>query len=163
MSDAFVVSPVVFFCVLAAGVMLLVGLLTGTWKFFQMWRSENGLAHPYVDIAHRASLLYSFACLVLAALAGFSVLTETANFYAVVFPIAYFYLAVGSYVLQGALNGPDNQLKQPHRMGAHAMPRALLGFFMASLVVAEMGGVLVLLVGVFNNPLVGKLPALVAP
>ncbi len=157
MADTFVVSPVVFFCVLAAGVMLMVGLLTGTWKFFQMWRSENGLAHPYVDIAHRASLLYSFACLVLAALAGFSVLSETANFYAVIFPIAYFYLAVGSYVLQGALNGPDNQLKRPHRMGPFAMPRALLGLFMGSLVAAEIGGVAVLIAGVFNNPMVSNL------
>ena len=28
--------------------------------------SENHLAHPYVDIAHRAALLYSFATLLIA-------------------------------------------------------------------------------------------------
>jgi hypothetical protein len=125
-----------------------------------MWRAENGLAHPYVDIALRASLLYSFAGLVLAALAGLSVWPETTNFYAVLFPIVYFYLAVGSYVVQGLLNGPDNQLKQPHRMGRYPMSRALLGLFMGSLVVAEVGGVVVLLIGVFNHPMVSKLPTL---
>ena len=61
--------------VLAAGLIFLWALLLGAWKYRQMAASEDGLAHPYVDIAHRAALLYSFATLLLAAfveLSGFS-------------------------------------------------------------------------------------------
>lgn len=138
----------------AAGVLLMLGLLTGVWKFWQMWRSHRGLAHPYVDIAHRAALMYSFACLVVGALAAFSVWSATANLLAVLLPVAYFYLAVFSYVLQGLLSGPDNQMRRPHRFGQFSMPRALLGAFMATLAVAEIGGVGFLLVGFFRNPLI---------
>ena len=37
-----------------AGILFLLGLLTGIWKFQQMMASKDGLAHRYVDIAHRA-------------------------------------------------------------------------------------------------------------
>ena len=112
------------FAILAAGLFLLTGLFSGLWKFIQMWKSPQGLAHPYVDIAHRASLMYGFACLVLATLAHFSVYSASSNVVAVVVVIAFFALAVFGYLVQAALNGPDNQLRQPHRMGRHPMPRA---------------------------------------
>jgi hypothetical protein len=35
-------------------------------KYRQMATSEQHLAHPYVDTAHRAALLYSFAMLAIA-------------------------------------------------------------------------------------------------
>ena len=38
----------------------------GVWKYRQMASSPDGLAHPYVDTAHRAALLYSFATLLIA-------------------------------------------------------------------------------------------------
>ena len=43
---------------LAAGLIFLLSLALGVWKYRQMAVSENHLAHPYVDIAHRAALLY---------------------------------------------------------------------------------------------------------
>ena len=36
------------------------------WKYQQMATAETHLAHPYVDTAHRAALLYSFATLLVA-------------------------------------------------------------------------------------------------
>jgi hypothetical protein len=51
---------------LAAGLIFLLSLGLGVWKYRQMAVSENHLAHPYVDIAHRAALLYSFATLLIA-------------------------------------------------------------------------------------------------
>ena len=51
---------------LAAGLIFLLSLALGVWKYRQMAISENHLAHPYVDIAHRAALLYSFATLLIA-------------------------------------------------------------------------------------------------
>ena len=51
---------------LAAGLIFVLSLALGIWKYRQMAVAENHLAHPYVDIAHRAALLYSFATLLIA-------------------------------------------------------------------------------------------------
>ena len=51
---------------LAAGLIFLLALVLGIWKYRQMATSEDHLAHPYVDIAHRSALLYSFATLLVA-------------------------------------------------------------------------------------------------
>lgn len=141
------------FAIVSAGIFLLVGLFSGLWKFLQMWRSALGLAHPYVDIAHRASLLYGFACITLAVLAYFSTFNSSYNLFAVVIVVLFFALAVAGYLIQAALNGPDNQLRQPHKLGKHPMPRAGLAVFMVALVLAEIGGTLYLFVGALKNPL----------
>ncbi|WP_341709907.1 hypothetical protein [Limnobacter sp.] len=141
------------FAIVSAGVFLLVGLFSGLWKFLQMWRSEQGLAHPYLDIAHRASLLYGFACLTLAVLAHFSTFSPNYNLFAAVTVIVFFALAVAGYLIQAARNGPDNQLRQPHKLGNHPMPRAGLALFMVALILAEIGGTLYLFAGALQNPL----------
>jgi hypothetical protein len=51
---------------LLAAAMFLWALLLGVWKYRQMIGAPDGLAHPYVDTAHRAALLYSFALLLVA-------------------------------------------------------------------------------------------------
>jgi hypothetical protein len=51
---------------LAAGLIFLLALVLGVWKYRQILRAEDHRAHPYVDIAHRAALLYSFATLLIA-------------------------------------------------------------------------------------------------
>ncbi len=52
--------------VLVAGLIFLLALCLGIWKYWQMATSETHLAHPYVDVANRAALLYSFATILLA-------------------------------------------------------------------------------------------------
>lgn len=140
------------FALLSAGLFLIVGLLSGLWKFIQMWNSPQGLAHPYLDIAHRASLMYGFACLILSGLAMFSIHPETGNFTAAVLVITFFALAVLGYLLQALLKGPDNQLRQPHRIGSAPLPRAGIGLFMVLLILAEVGGTLYLFAGALQNP-----------
>lgn len=56
----------------ASGIFLFVGLVGGILKYRGIMTSPNHRAHPYIDIAHRAALLYSFAALVMAALLTFS-------------------------------------------------------------------------------------------
>ena len=56
----------------ASGIFLFVGLIGGVLKYRGIMTSPDHRAHPYIDIAHRASLLYSFAALVMAALLNFS-------------------------------------------------------------------------------------------
>lgn len=143
-------SPAVALGILGAGVFLVVGLLTGIWKYVAIMQSDKARAPYYVDIAHRASLLYASAALILAGLAYFSVWSDSVNWLAVMANIVYFALAIGTYVIHGALKDTDNQLRSPHRLGPMTLPRFLIQLFMWSLIVAEVGGTVVLLVGAWQ-------------
>lgn len=123
---------------LLAGLILLWALALGVWKFRQMATSPTALAHPYVDIAHRAALMYSFATLILAALAEFSGFATAVNLIAGLVVTLFFVAAIGSYMVHGVLKDTDNQFENPVH-GTHA--------FMWTLVVAEIGGTGVLVVG----------------
>ena len=123
---------------LAAGLIFLLALVLGVWKYVQMNASPDGLAHPYVDTAHRAALLYSFATLLIAVFVQFSGWSETVDVVAAFVVIAYFLAAIGSYVYHGAKQDTDNQIRDPTRGS---------GAFFWSLVVAEIAGFSVLLAG----------------
>ena len=105
------------------GIFFLVGLLTGAWKYVQVANSEKARAHYYVDIAHRASLMYAFACLVLERFALLSVWEDWVNTLAVLACLIFFALAIGSYILHGMLKDTRNQLQKPHSMGAATVPQ----------------------------------------
>ncbi len=62
--------------IIFSGIFLWVGMLTGVWKYYQIRHSQQSRAHYYVDIAHRSSLLYAPASLILAVLAYFSVWSD---------------------------------------------------------------------------------------
>ncbi len=87
---------------LAAGLIFLLALVLGVWKYRQMSTSPDGLAHPYVDTAHRAALLYSFATLLIATFVELSGWSETVDSIAAFVVIFYFLAAVGSYIWHGA-------------------------------------------------------------
>lgn len=123
---------------LAAALMFLWALLLGVLKFRQMYASEDGLAHPYTDIAHRAALLYSFALLLVATFVELSGWGVAVNLFAAGALAIYFYAAVFGYVVHGLKRDTDNQFRRPARW---------LGAFMATLIVAEIGGWLVLIAG----------------
>lgn len=135
---------------IGAGLLFLIGLLTGVWKYLQIRRSPTATAHPYVDIAHRAALMYSFASLLLAKFAEISQLPEMIEVLAVAAPLTFFFLAVGGYVLHGALRDTDNQLRRPHVFGRGTLPNLALSGFMLALIVAEIGGFLVLFYGLVD-------------
>ena len=134
--------------VLSAGVFFLVGLLTGIWKYRQIMASPGAQAHPYVDICHRASLMYAFASILLVKFIEISQLPERVELIAVSFILAYFAAAIGTYFIHGVLGDTDNQLKRPHKLGPTTLPSGLISLFMWSLVAAELGGFLVLFYGV---------------
>ena len=132
---------------LGAGGFLLFGMLTGLWKYRHMMRSPEAIAPPYVDIAHRTSLMYSFACVVLMLLAQRSAFSNTVNLLAVIANLLFFASAVATYTLHGLLQDTDNQRRKPHKLGNSTLPNAVIGIYMALLTAAEIGGVLVLLAG----------------
>jgi hypothetical protein len=140
-------EPAVELCVVASGLFFLTGLLTGAWKYFHIMRSPTATAPVYVDIAHRAALLYSFASLLLAVFAGLSVWSDTVNLWAAGLTLAYFAAAIGTYVVHGVLRDTDNQLLRPHRLGRGTVHPANVAVFMGSLMAAEIGGFLVLFAG----------------
>jgi hypothetical protein len=123
---------------LLAALMFLWALLLGVMKFRQMDASEEGVAHPYTDIAHRAALLYSFALLLIATFVQLSGWGAAVNLIAAGAMAFYFYAAVAGYMLHGWRRDTDNQFRRPVR-GLEA--------FMTTLIVAEIGGWLVLIAG----------------
>jgi hypothetical protein len=131
----------------AAFLFFLTGLLTGIWKYLHMARSQEATAPAYVDIAHRSSLLYSFAALLLGEFAARSVFPAWVNVGAAAAALTFFALAIGTYVVHGFLRDTDNQLRRPHRLGSLLLPAWVTGAFMALLILAEVGGTLVLGVG----------------
>lgn len=126
---------------LGSGGFLLSGLVTGVWKYRHMMGSEDGTAPTYVNVAHRAALLYSFASLVIYQLVLASPLPAVVELVAVVAPLLFFALAVASYVAHGLAQDTDNQFRNPDAPGQ-------LRATMWALIVAEVSGVSVLLVGV---------------
>jgi len=131
----------------AAGLFFLVGLLTGVWKFHHIHHRAEATAPTYVDIAHRASLLYAFACLLIERFVGLSQWSDSVELAAVMAQIVFFAAAVASYVIHGLLQDTDNQLKKPHRLGTMVVPPLMMTAFMGALITGEVGGFVVLLMG----------------
>lgn len=138
-------------CLLAAGLFFFSGLLTGLWKYLCIARSPEAVAPVYVDIAHRASLMYSFSALLLRAFVPYSPLAATGTLLAVGAPLLFFALAISSYLLHGLLRDTDNQLRSPHQLGTRTLPGVLLHGFMWALAIAEIGGFSVLLWGFLRS------------
>lgn len=128
----------VAFALASSGIFLLVGMLGGIWKWRAMLASDTHAAPAYVDIAHRAALLYSFACVVLAELARYAPYPAWLTFAATAGPIAFFAIAVGVYVVLAARGRAETQFSERT-------------FFTTTgtlvLAVVELGGTAILLAG----------------
>lgn len=131
-----------------SGLYLWVGMLTGIWKYVQISQSTQAHAHYYVDIAHRSSLLYAPATLILGVMAYFSIWSAYTNLICVVINLIFFSFSILSYVLHGVLQDTTNQFKQPHRLGEYALPKLMMRTLMISLVIGEVRATTILLVGV---------------
>jgi hypothetical protein len=123
---------------LMAGAIFLLALWLGVWKYRQMATSENHLAHPYVDIAHRSALLYSFATMLLAAFVELSGWPTWVNLTAAMVVVFFFVAAIASYIGHGVSRDTTNQFEHPSR----GLPVA-----MVALISGEIGGFAVLFTG----------------
>jgi hypothetical protein len=132
---------------LAAGLIFMLALALGVWKYRGMTASPEGRAHPYVDVAHRAALLYSFATLLIAAFVEFSGWSTAVNAIAAFAVIAFFVGAVAGYVYHGLRRDTDNQFREGEGpAGLHP--------FMWTLIVVELTGFAVLLAGFVDGQIV---------
>lgn len=123
---------------LAAGLIFLLALVLGVWKYRQIMASGERRAHPYVDIAHRAALLYSFATLLVAVFVELSAWPAWVNLTAAGVVVFFFVAAILSYVGHGARRDTVNQFENSGRT---------LALGMALLIAGEIGGFAVLLTG----------------
>lgn len=130
--------------ILFSGMIFLWALALGVWKYQQIRSSPNGRAHIYVDIAHRAALMYAFATMLLAVFAQFSSWPTLVNAIAGLAPTAFFIGAIAGYTVHGAKRDTENQFVNP---------APGLGASMVALIVVEIGGTLVLLAGFVNAQL----------
>ncbi|TDH22696.1 hypothetical protein EJ571_12420 [Mycobacteroides franklinii] len=137
-TTGYVVSSDTAVTLLAAGLIFLLSLLLGVWKYRQMVTSPNHLAHPYVDTAHRAALLYSFATLLTAVFVELSAWPSWVNLTAAMVLVFFFVAAIASYIAHGALRDTTNQFEKPSAGMYLAMVLLILG---------EVGGFGVLLTG----------------
>ena len=144
-------EPALKLALISCGLFFLTGLLTGLWKYICIARSPIAQAPIYVDVCHRASLMYSFACLVLAKFVELSVWSPMINFWATLAPIVFFANAVLAYAVHGYLRDTDNQLQKPHVLGRSTIPNTQMVVFMWMLAAAEIGGFVVLLAGAIKG------------
>lgn len=134
--------------IVCAGLFFLTGLMTGIWKYKQIMASAEGQAHPYVDICHRASLMYAFAAILLAKFVEVSQLPGVVKLIAVSAVLVYFASAIVTYFIHGLLQDTDNQLKPPFHVGKMKISSSAITLHMWMLIVAEVAGFLVLFYGV---------------
>lgn len=133
--------------VFSAGGFLLAGLIFGAWKFSHTMRTPTATAPVYVNIAHRASLMYAFACIVIERFATLSQLPASVEVAAVVTQVFFYANAVATYVAHGVLRDTENQFLRPHKLGNTPLPPHFAEVFGVLLIIGEIGGFAVLLYG----------------
>ena len=120
----------------------MLALVLGVWKYRQSMAAPDHRSHPYVDIAHRAALLYSFATLLLAAFVELSAWPTWVNLTAAAVVVVFFVGAIADYIIHGARRDTTNQFEHATRGSQVSM---------ALLIVGEIGG--------FGVPSPGSSPA----
>ena len=126
----------------ASGIFLMTGLLTGILKYRRIMLSAEHRAPVYVDIAHRASLLYSFASLVMAKLLEYSPYSERVQTLAAAVPLAFFAITICGYIAHGLIDKTDNLFLDRNFTTT---------WYMYALIVGEVGGFAIILWGFLST------------
>ncbi|MBI41362.1 MAG: hypothetical protein CMF59_17335 [Leptospiraceae bacterium] len=134
-------------CYLAAGVFFLGGLLSGIWKYQGILKSAEAVAPEYVNVLHRASLLYAFASILLAEFVELSNLSNSMELLGVAMAVGFFAFAQFTYLIHGILGDTDNQFLKPYRLGPWKMPGSIIHGAMVLLILGEVGGFSILFWG----------------
>lgn len=115
-----------------SGIFLFVGMLGGVLKYRGIMSSPDNRAHPYIDIAHRAALMYSFAALVMAQLLGYSPYSDQVQLIIACVPLFFFSMAIGQYFKLGLEGRVRNQFVERNSSTT---------WVMLLLITGELGGV----------------------
>ncbi len=135
-------NPAIKISLVASGLFLLSGMLTGVLKYQRTMTSANSRAPVYVDIAHRASFLYSFAALVIAKLLEYSPYSTRVQVIAATVPLAFFAITIIGYTAEGLMNRTDNIFRERNFTTT---------WYMYALITGEIGGFAVILWGFLST------------
>lgn len=97
---------------LSSGLFLLAGMLIGIVKHQRMLTAPDHMAPPYIDIAHRAAFLYSFAMLVIAKLLEYSPYSEIVQLVSSGVLLAFMSITIIGYFTHGLRNKTDNLFRE---------------------------------------------------
>jgi hypothetical protein len=123
---------------LASGLFLLFGMIIGIIKYRQMLTRNEHAASPYVDIAHRAAFLYSFAMLVVAKLLEYNPYSQTVQLLAMSGVLLFLALTVTGYLAHGL---------RDRRITLFSERNFTTTWYMYFLMAGEIGGLAVILWG----------------
>lgn len=137
-------SPAVKISLAASGLYLLVGMLFGVVKYAKIMRSAEHRAPVYIDIAHRAAFMYSFAALVMAKLLEYSPYTARVQLGALGLVLVFFTLTILGYFAEGLRDRTDNMFRERSFTTT---------WFMYLLIAGEVGGLAVILWGFVSTQL----------
>lgn len=132
---------------LSSGLFLLAGMFVGIVKHQQMLKSADHIAPAYIDIAHRAAFLYSFAMLVIAKLLEYSPYSETVQLVAMGLVLVFLSVTIVGYFITGMMNKTDNLFR-------HRDFRTTWYVYM--LTVGEIGGLAIILWGFVSTQFLGR-------
>jgi hypothetical protein len=130
---------------LASGLFLLAGMLTGVLKYQRIMTSPEHRAPVYVDIAHRAAFLYSFAMLVIAKLLEYNPYSVKVQTGAVMAVLVFLVITILGYLAHGIKNDTENIFN--HRSFTTT-------WYMYLLIVGEIGGLSVILWGFIETQII---------
>lgn len=122
----------------AAGFYLLAGMIIGVVKYRKMMRSAEHCAPVYIDIAHRAAFLYSFAALVMAKLLEENSFPEITLIPSTIIVLIFFSLTILGYLMTGLKNKTENLFSERNFTTT---------WFMYALIGAEIGGFIIIFIG----------------
>lgn len=130
----------------ASGLYLLAGMLVGIVKYRRTMTSAEHRAPVYIDIAHRAFFMYSFASLVMARLSEENAFTERTLTAAVAAVLLFFTVSVLGYTAHGLRDDTEN---------IFAERNFTTTWYMYALIAAEVGGLGVILWGFLAKQFAG--------
>ncbi len=131
---------------LASGLFLLAGMLIGIVKYHRMLTRETHTAPVYIDIAHRAALLYSFAMLVIAKLLEYSPYSEPVQLGASGVVMAFLAITVLGYLAHGLKEDTDNLFRER---------TFTTTWYVYMLIAGEIGGLSVIIWGFVRTQILG--------
>lgn len=116
----------------ASGIFLIVGMIGGILKYLSIMNSPQHKAPMYIDMAHRASFLYSFAALVMSELLKYSPYSDRVQLVISGVPLFFFALSIGQYFILGLQNETQSQFTERNFTTTWGM---------IPLIIGELGGV----------------------
>lgn len=141
-----IMNPAIKISLLSSGLFLLAGMLIGIVKYRAMLTSVTHTAPVYIDIAHRAALMYSFAMLVIAKLLEYSPYSNRVQLGAAGLVLAFLALTVTGYLMHGLRNRTDNLFRER---------TFTTTWYMYLLIAGEISGLSVIIWGFIETQILG--------